>query len=198
MKKILFLFLINFNLMGYTQNRYHIDDFECDSYECYISEYIGGKWGKSLLNGEVYNDCGTVGRYKDGKKEGIHREWYEDREWDEGCQLKYETNFSDGEYYGVSKRWFENGQIWSISYNEISGIHKSWFENGQLRYKCYYINGEKRDGLEEGWYENGEKFSEINWKDGLKNGSSKVWNINRGQLIYSIESYYINDILIKP
>jgi antitoxin component YwqK of YwqJK toxin-antitoxin module len=196
MKKYIFLLLIGFNLIGYTQNRYHIDDFECDSYECYVSEYIDGKWGKSLLNGEVYNDCGTVGRYEDGKKEGIHRKWYEDRGWDEDCQLKSETNFSNGIIYGVSKGWFKNGQIDNVTYYDISGTNKNWYENGQLRWKCYYINGInnlKKDGLEEMWSRNGKKVYEINWKDGLKNGPYKEWS--RGQLS---EFYYIDDVLIKP
>jgi uncharacterized protein (TIGR02145 family) len=73
------------------------------------------------------------GYYKNGKKQGVWREWYpiKDGEWyfwyEKGLPKK-ECNFRDGKLVGEYKSWFENGQL------EKVGTYKNGFENGEWSY----------------------------------------------------------------
>tara|TARA_R110001606_G_scaffold26570_3_gene85855 strand:+ start:64 stop:825 length:762 start_codon:yes stop_codon:yes gene_type:complete len=81
------------------------------------------------LNGIVYCKFGDIGKYVDGKKEGVQKLWYDDG------QLYSEKNYKDGKKEGIQKVWFENGQLWSeknYKDGKAEGIQKVWYENGQL------------------------------------------------------------------
>ena len=63
----------------------------------------------SLLSGVVYrknidNQLIEEINYIDGKRDGEHKQWYENG------QLKYEYNYKDGKEDGLFTRWYENGQ----------------------------------------------------------------------------------------
>ena len=162
MKQILIL-LISVILFSCSNGdkRYHID--ETTSPKDTLT-YL--KSDMSLLNGIVFCEFGDNGKYINGKKDGIHKKWYEDG------QLEIEINFKDGKWDGIFKEWYENNQIkqegnWEN--NRTIGLWKIWYENGQLKSESDFING-KFDGLYRDWYENGQLRSERNYTDGVENG----------------------------
>ena len=57
------------------------------------------------LNGVVYCEFGDIGKYVNGKEDGVCKGWYENG------QLKYDLYFIDGKMEGVQKWWDENGQL---------------------------------------------------------------------------------------
>ncbi len=76
--------------------------------------------------------------YKEGKKEGIHKEWYFNG------KIAYEGNWKEGKIDGIKKDWYQNGQLMTLFlYKEgkPNGIQKFWGENGNLWNKCIYQNG---------------------------------------------------------
>ena len=100
--------------------------------------------------------------YKDGKLDGLFKEWYENG------QLKEEGNYKDGERDGLQRHWYENGQLkyeGNFKDGKGDGLEKLWYENGQLRYEGNIKDGEL-DGLFKEWYENGQLKYEGAWKDG--------------------------------
>ena len=69
-------------------------------------------------------------------------------------QLKYEGNFKDGKAEGLSRWWYENGQLES----EINNL------NGKL------------DGLSRTWHENGQLATEVNIKNDKPVGPTKMYD----------------------
>ena len=66
---------------------------------------------------------------KNGKKNGLHKEWYENG------QIIVETNFKNGKEYGLYKMWYDNGQImfeWNYKNGVQNGVSKHWDEDGRL------------------------------------------------------------------
>ena len=126
-----------------TNKKYHID--ETTSASDTIT-YL--KSDMSLLNGVVYSEFGENGKYINGKKDGIHKEWYEDG------QIKSEENLKLGgknfdNYY--LKKWYENGQLYS---NRNKEGYINYFDNGHImkegklknwegigKHKSYYSSG---------------------------------------------------------
>ena len=87
--------------------------------------------------------------FKDGERDGLAKEWYEDG------QLSYETNFKDGEYDGVCKSWVEDGQLYleeNWKDGEYHGLYKEWYEDGFWKHVTNYKDG-KQDGLAKEWDE---------------------------------------------
>ena len=213
MKKVLSLLIVCVLISCSSENKYHIDEVVNPTDTLF---YL--KSEMSLLNGVVFSDFGDVGLFKNGKREGVHKKWYENG------QLEYEVHFKDGKVDGVGKEWYENGQIYSEF--KVDGElyeYKDWYENGQLkldRYdgenKGWYENGEKwidgnktwyengqlkeeknytSDGkncVERRWYESGQLWWEYNYKEGKKHGLQKRFNSNG---FLELESNYNNGLL---
>ena len=71
--------------------------------------------------------------------------------------LKEETNFLDGEYHGVKKEYYENGELrfkGEFIKGEGVGIHKAYYDNGQLKSNTTFVDGNEI-GLYEEYLENG-------------------------------------------
>jgi antitoxin component YwqK of YwqJK toxin-antitoxin module len=79
-----------------------------------------------LNGGQVKSEC----NYKDGKRDGAKRFWYEDG------QLKSECNYKDGKRDGAEKGWYEDGQLKSeCNYKDGKwDLWKGWNEDGQLQF----------------------------------------------------------------
>ena len=145
MKRLLLIVLPLFISFGYSQSindeklikkgrlKYHPD----------TKELYSGKVFQNRMGGEKEFE----GSYKDGKKDGLNTEWY-----DNG-QKKLEGTYKDGERDG----------LWTW-----------WYEDEQKRSEGPYKDG-KPDGLHVQWYENGKKRGEGTFKDG-KIISQKEWN----------------------
>ena len=99
---------------------------------------------------------------------------------DEGCGLRYELFYKDGE--------------------RADGEHRGWYQSGKLKQIRNYKNG-IRDGWQCEWYENGNKLLEKTLIRGLRHGKVVRWHengqcnwiktFNRGSRIYC-EFWYQN------
>jgi len=102
------------------------------------------------------------GSYKGGKKEGLHKVWFENG------QLESEGTFKDGNKEGVHKLWYENGQLKiesTYKNGEIDGLFREWHSNGQLSREGTYKDG-KKEGVHKDWHSNGQLSREGTYKDG--------------------------------
>ena len=68
--------------------------------------------------------------------------------------------------------------IWNQTENFIDGIaqgiSKTFYENGQVEYETNYKN-QKRDGLEKSYSPTGQLQTEMIYKDGKLEGLSKIY-----------------------
>ena len=79
--------------------------------------------------------------YKNGRKVGIHRGWYEDG------SLKFEYYYNNqGVYDGSFKEWYKNGHLLK-SFNYVrgkeNGSQKMWLSNGNIRANYVVKEGER-------------------------------------------------------
>ena len=136
MRKYLFISLLLFLSVGFSQKEYDINHIlKRDG--VYIK-----KFSDEIVNGKVFKMFGEMkvplGKMKDGKKEGKWISWYPNG------QKKSVVTYKD---------------------EKLDGLFTIWYENGQKKVKRTYKDGEP-DGLETKWYENGQKRLEETWKDG--------------------------------
>ncbi|WP_443633585.1 DUF1036 domain-containing protein [Candidatus Marifrigoribacter sp. Uisw_064] len=109
--------------------------------------------------------------------------------------LKEESNLLDGEYHGVSKEYYENGQLKTIGEfikGEEVGIHKEYYNNGQLKSNTTFVDGNKI-GLYEEYLENGSPYEKGN--NGKKGGGYGHYYGGIGNWTYW--KYYSNGQLKK-
>jgi len=144
-----------------------------------IVEYINGimvlKSNKQPVNGTVcvYRGYGNSGiiltweapivetPYKDGKVEGIRREYYE------SGKLKDETPYLNGKLEGIEKRYYQNGKLlFEIPYKDDKqeGIEKRYYESGKLRSETPYKN-DKREGYHQQYTEKGQLWAKVLYKN---------------------------------
>jgi antitoxin component YwqK of YwqJK toxin-antitoxin module len=192
MKQILIL-LISVILFSCSDNeiRYHIDETTSPTDTL---TYL--KSDMSLLNGVMYCEFGDLGSYKNGRMDGIQKNYY----WNENGQLKHEGNLKDGKKDGLQRSWYENGQLeYEKNYTDgkEDGLFKFWYDDGQLLFEGNYING-LRDGIHMNWYENGQLFILSKWKEGILYGKTERYKETGEKLPYTIqEIMYQNGEKIK-
>lgn len=79
--------------------------------------------------------------YKNGRKIGIHKGWYEDG------SLKFEYHYNDfGVYDGSFKEWYKNGQAlkaFNYKKGKENGSQKMWLSNGNIRANYVVKDGER-------------------------------------------------------
>ena len=118
--------------------------------------------------------------YLDGRKHGKVKMWYKNN------KLKYKGNYKNGLMNGKWTYYWNNGNI------KAEGIFISG--NGGKKNTITKIPTIGRDGQWISWYKNGEKWSEIYFADGKKQGSQINWYDN-GQK--ELQGYYEDDIPVK-
>ncbi len=108
-----------------------------------------------------------VRSYKNGKEEGVWKEFYPSHSikeirffndgrkqsryiafWENGAK-KLEYNFENGEYEGACREWLPNGMLlkemnYKNGYEE--GAQKAWYDDGRIRSNYTIVNG-RRFGL---------------------------------------------------
>ena len=119
MKKLLLL-LLCVPLIGFGQNRYHLNEVTSPNDTLtYLKEDM------SLVSGVVYYESS---------------DWREeDQEWLEKHRVnRWEETYSDGVWI-LYRCWFVNGQLSNESKKgPVLWTSRKWYENGQLRsYKLY-------------------------------------------------------------
>lgn len=97
-----------------------------------------------------------------GKPHGVSRGWYENG------QLEVEEHFERGVSHGPRKRWFSNGAVKSeaqVVDGKIEGIFTRWHENGRKAAVARMVDG-LPDGVSEAWHESGRPKSRVVLKKG--------------------------------
>jgi len=154
--------LLRFNaLASFILVLFSCDYNEKNSSACYNADSVvittkGGisSIGSVPITGIVYslnnNDVLFIDRYLNGKKDGICRQWYPNK------QLK-------------EVRYFESGKYESE--------HKGWWEDGKQKFIYHYKNDEF-DGNVEEWQSDGLLFRDFNFKNGYEDGMQRMWYAN--------------------
>ena len=162
MKQIL-IFLISVILFSCSESeiRYHIDKTTSptDTLTYLKSEM-------KPLNGIMYCEFGENGNFINGKKNGIHKTWYEDG------QLKSEGYKIDGKEDGIHKTWYENGQLeFDVNFKDgkRDGLYKLWYKNGQLQFDKKYIN-DTTHGMSIHFSDDGYILSKGEWENSKQIG----------------------------
>lgn len=191
-EKIISILLISIILFSCSNEnkRYHIDETTSPNDTL---TYL--KSDMSLLNGIVFGEFGEFGKYVDGIKDGIHKEWYES-----GQILLEETyKLGDKNFNGFYRKyWFENGQL--MGQGSYTGEYIEYYDNGKIAKKGNLING-KLVGIHKTYYgSNGKLMIETD----KKNNIMKMWD-KKGNLIYEgeydsvksgsfyFDNYYVTD-----
>lgn len=100
--------------------------------------------------------------YKDGKKNGVAKEYYE------SGKLQTEAPLKDGEQNGVAKQYYESGRLQTetpFKDGKENGVEKSYYENGRLQFKKPYKDG-RANGVEKAYYSSSEPFADVIWNNG--------------------------------
>lgn len=147
--------------------------------------------GLRPLNGEyiyTFEDGTPSGRwsYKNGKLEGICREYYKDGSlraiWNAsgdkmnglakfyhlGLELRWEGSYEKGRLYGKTREFFEDGQL-KREDEFINGVSNGtsllYYKNGQLKWMREHKNG-LRDGETIEYFEDGKIFRQGTFLEG--------------------------------
>ena len=113
--------------------RYHIDETTTPSDTI---TYL--KSDMKPLNGIVFCEFGENGKYINGKKEGLHKEWYK------SGQIQSELEYENGKinFKKHIKYWYEDGQLMiEDMYVKKQNIGKMYYGDGKLRHKIISEDG---------------------------------------------------------
>ena len=134
-----------------------------------INEIYSGKVFKNRMGGKKEFE----GSYKDGKKDGLWTDYYEN-----GQKRSVET-YKDGKKDGLYTYWHEDVLMYEGTYKDgkEDGLWTKWYVNGQKNYEGTSKNG-KREGLWTDYYENGQKMTVRTYNDGKLMNSEKCWDKN--------------------
>ncbi len=129
-----------------------------------------GAWVKFIAGDKT--KVSEEGIYKDGKKEGIWKEYYKNG------NLKSEITFTNNKPDGYAKLYYENGKLseegnWKGT--KWIGNYKYYHENGKPKYEFVFTNDGKRSGKQKYYHENGKIAIEGDWKDGKEAGLIKEY-----------------------
>lgn len=102
------------------------------------------------LNGEKrkYRDDNTLSsilNFKDGKRHGICRSFYED-----GKRLHNEIRYVEGKKHGITNSYYRNGKLYySVNYvdGKREGVMKKYYNTGELMAEIPYEEGKPQPGL---------------------------------------------------
>jgi antitoxin component YwqK of YwqJK toxin-antitoxin module len=171
MRPYLLFFILFISNFCFNQTRYEADKTTIDLEDSIVylrsnMRPITGIIFKKYPNGKLKFEH----EFKDGKKNGIAKDWYENG------QLLGEMLFKNGNEEGLFKLFDENGDV----FNEINykngrqdGLQRLW-HNGNLIHEINFKDG-KQNGLERSWYDNGQLTWETNYKNGLIDGISRTY-----------------------
>ena len=152
MKKITHLLLLSIILFSCSNGskKYSIDETTSPSDTI---TYL--KSTMEPLNGIIVCEFGENGKYINGKKEGVHKEWY-----DNG-QISSELEYENGKrtFKNYMKLWFDNGQLmYDGKYNVDKEYEREYFYDGQLKWEII-MDSEDEILSKRCWDEDGNKIN---------------------------------------
>jgi len=113
-----------------------------------------------------------LGRFKEGKAEGFHRFWYENKRTKEVRQ--YRNGWQEGEQRG----WFESGKpafVYQFRNDVYEGPLKEWYPDGRLARDGNYRNGQE-NGSQRIWFADGSLKANYAVREGRSYGFTGVKN----------------------
>lgn len=117
-------------------------------------------------------DTAFVGAFREGKAEGMHRQWYENR------QLREVRRYNNGSQEGEQRGWYATGKpafVYHFHNDVYEGTATQWFPNGQLAQVFTYHGGHEA-GKQQLWYENGKLRANYVARNGRHYGLTGVKN----------------------
>lgn len=139
----------------------------------------GKKEGKWILYSEVSNSTGygiihklEEGKYIDGKKEGVWKDYY----YNGKC--RNQITFKKDKATGFITIYHETGdtlECGTWQKDHWIGIYRSYYPNGKLKYEFLFDKNGKRTGQQKYYYENGNLLLVGNFKKGFEDGVFKEY-----------------------
>jgi hypothetical protein len=161
---VVFVLCLTFNCVS--QQRYLEKEVTMDHDTMFLKKDM------HKLSGIVYNEYGEIGFFKNGLREGIHKEWFRNG------NLKDEISYSNGLKDGEFRYWDTSGQLLKEGHyfkNNLDGFIKEWYHNGNIKLEVHYKNGEMH-GLRTEWYKSGHKWSEQIMENGYVVSGKHFYN----------------------
>ncbi len=131
------------------------------------TSYTACDYGHGALYSDPEGILDSEEYYVNSKKHGISRGWYE------SGQLRSQTYYKNGNSHYMGQSWYESGQIKQDSYyidGNKCGTISAWFESGQIKDEEHFVDG-SRHGTDKRWLETGELAGCINYENGINVGS---------------------------
>ena len=155
---------------------------------CNITYKDGMPW-EGILKKWVNNNCVKIDGYKDGKRNGISKQWYSNG------KLHYESQYVDGLLEGKSMSYFPDGEVkYELNYHngKKHGLNKGW--SGNLDVILYCASESAMPGAYEAYESVDLEYDELVPLDIIK---KSYWK-GEGEYLQSIEinrddSYLINE-----
>ena len=110
---------------------------------------------------------------------------------------KIEQEYRDGKKWGIRRKWYENGQLMQRSQYEegvLEGKMLEWHENGAVMADGVFVDG-KLHGLVRRWFSDGKKEAEYPYQEGKLDGILIQWN-RRGNMIGK-KKYEAGKLLVR-
>ena len=124
--------------------------------------------------------------YEEGIPNGLSRVYYENG------NIMLEIVFTNGKRWH-QKKYYENGNLMSEAFfneEKLNGPLTEYYENGKIKMEAYFQNDEP-DGIYKDYYQNGQLKTKGRYKNGLIDGAGESYYPN-GQI--KIRDYYKNNI----
>lgn len=150
-------------------------EFICDE-ESTREDWIGDKRFKSG-NYKRWYHSGNLrydSNYRNGNLHGVQKTWGLNRNLIEIKQ------YHNGKIYGEHKKWYDSGQLKSLytyQNGKKHGPYKEFFYNGKLKTKGHYYNDELHK-TNKSWHKHGGISTITNYEKGVPNGIFKQFNSN--------------------
>ena len=168
MNKFNFLlaFVFFLAISGFGQSRYAEKEVVMDNDTIFLKNET------LKVSGIVYNEHGEIGSFKNGLREGIHKEWFRNG------NIKDEITYSSGLKNGEFRYWDDKGQLLKEGHyqkNKLDGFIKEWYHNGNIKLEVNYKMGDMH-GLRTEWYKSGHKWSEQIMENGFVVSGKHFYN----------------------
>lgn len=91
---------------------------------------------------------------------------------------KLEVRIEAGRAHGVSRGWYENGQMEVEEFfakGVSDGVRTRWYQNGSKKSEAFVVDGVLKGSFKR-WHENGTLAAEMEMKAGNINGIAEAWH----------------------
>lgn len=129
----------------------------------YKNGELDGEIKTYLENGYIFHILFFKNGLKNGSEKFFNKKPY---------YLKFESNYLDDLNHGISKSYYENGNVeFESNYlrGKKEGNSRTYFDNGKIWFQDFYLGG-KKEGISQMFWGNGSLASESTYKNGKKDG----------------------------